>query len=398
MAVFWCSFAVLKKLYIDELMPPVDSIYHELIAREVAALLQDWHFGEAFSYFAVGNPAYRFLLGIFYGVTDAPELITYTLNGALGFIGLLALLEIACIQTQCEKLPAMPLLACMLLPSGLLWSTGNLKEGPVLWGICMMLYWSCGADRISVTRVPGSQSQFEQRRIGLPLLGMLTVGLLRPHIAMLWLMPISLSMTKRSQSKSFVLIAGAGVLASIFLLKTMVPELYHATMSEGVTSSLNSKHQELTDNNNLVSSHFAGSKPTPVLTGVLLILFRPWPTEVASLGELLAGLEMWFLATLGLASWYRSTNKRQLMKQVNFLTLLFALLLLGFLFSYMYNMGLVARQRLMAMPAVLSIYFWPVFCRTALLKQRSASRREVSRGKINRNQVRPRFATGVAHA
>ena len=101
-AVFlWLATAVVKKAYIDEIHPPVDGLLHEAVAHDVADLLASGRLGEAFSYFGVGNPAYQFLLGTFYAVTGAPEIVTYAINGALAYWGLLVLIEVLCRQTNC---------------------------------------------------------------------------------------------------------------------------------------------------------------------------------------------------------------------------------------------------------------------------------------------------------
>ena len=138
-ALTWFGMSLLKKAYLDSLFPPGDAILHEAIARDIAELLTTGYLAEAFDYFGFGNPAYRFMLGVFYAVTAAPEVVVYAINGALGFWGMLALLEVLCQHAECDRLPARVVVPCLFLPSGLLWTTTNLKEGIVLWGICMML-------------------------------------------------------------------------------------------------------------------------------------------------------------------------------------------------------------------------------------------------------------------
>lgn len=351
MAMVWCVFALFKKAYLDELLPPIDALYHETIAREVANLLREFRFSEAMSYFGIGNQAYRFLLGVLYAVTSAPKVVTYTVNGALAFWAMLSLLEVMCIHSGCRRLPMVTVYSCMMLPSSLLWTTANLKEGPVLWGICMMLYLTCQ------TLLPANQS-----KRGMPLLGMLVLGLLRPHIAMLWFVTLSIVSMLRSKQKGLVILTGAGALAGMLLLRTAAPLLFEASMSDGIAASMSVRYETMTDNDNLVSHSFVNAKPTPVLTGLQLIMFRPWPTEVKGVGELLAGTEMWLLSSIGLGAWCRLSNRIRQFNNPTVLAMAFGLLLFGFFFSYMYNMGLVVRQRLMAYPALLFIYFWPTLC------------------------------------
>ena len=347
-ALFWCCTAIFKKVYLDYIFPPGDAIWHEWVAREVAELLRAGDFAGAGEFFGFGNPAYRFLLGVFYALTGAPELVTYTVNGALAYWGILAMLQALCQHTGCKNLPAKVIVPGLFLPSALLWTTTNLKEGLVLWGICMMLQWT----------FPRSNKRGKIPRL-LQLMGMIALGLPRPHIALIWIVAINLLATWRSKKIGLFVLTSAGALASLFLLKLAAPVLFEAATGEGVASTLGGRYEHLTTNSDLASSHFLDKDPTPILTGVLLILFRPWPWEVRQISEFLAGVEVWWLASLGLWSWVRVPNKLSHLKHPCIISMLVCLAMLGFFFSYMYNMGLVVRQRLMVFPAVWLLYSWP---------------------------------------
>ncbi len=358
-AFFWCVMAVFKRLYLDEIFPPADALYHEEVARDVAARLGAFRFAEASEFFGLGNPGYRFLLGVFYSLTAAPEWIVYTLNGALGFWGMLSLLELLCIHSGCREMRAVILFSWLYLPSGLQWTTANLKEGAILWGASMMLYWT----------LPKGKQHVAGR--GCPLLGMLVLGFLRPHIAIIWMVSINLMSTLRSKRYGLFLMTGGGVLASVLLLKIVAPEMFDTASGGGVSSSLGERYEQFSSNDNLMSSHFVGKEPVPVWTGVLLILFRPWPSEVTSAAELMAGVEVWILALIGGWGWYLVRGKLQQLMHPSVLVMIFGLLFFGFFFSYMYNMGLMVRQRLMVFPAVLYLYAWPYVCRqTVRVKSR----------------------------
>ena len=363
-ALVWCGAAIVKKFYLDSIFPPGDAIWHEAIAREIAELLGSGQFIEAFDFFGFGNPAYRFLLGIFYALTRAPELVTYTMNGALAYWAMLAMLESLCRHTGCKGLPARVVVPCLFLPSGLLWTTTNLKEGLVLWGICMMLQWT----------IPNRDKRWGSLDV-LPLVGMIALGLVRPHIAVIWIVTINLLTTWRSRKLGLFLLTSGGALASLFLLKLAAPILFESATGEGVTNTLSVRYEYLTTNSDLASSHFLEKDPIPVLTGVLLILFRPWPWEVRQFNELLAGIEVWWLASLGLWSWFRVPDKLTHLKHPCVISLLLSLAMFGFFFSYMYNMGLVVRQRLMVFPAVWLLYSWPaVYCIPCLKRSVRAPR------------------------
>ncbi|MCA9241399.1 MAG: hypothetical protein KDA37_14420 [Planctomycetales bacterium] len=371
-ALVWMLMPLAKKLVIDDLVPPSDAIEHEAVAREVAGLLQSGQFGLALGYFRIGNEAYRFLLGVFYAATLAPEVITYAVHSALGFWGLLALLEVACLLTSCRRMPGLAVWITAFLPSGLLWCSANLKEGVTLWGLCMMLYWT--VDR----------RQMRLQRRGMPLAGMLGAALMRPHIVLMWLGAMGFAAVVKSRRYGIGVTAAIAIALCFFSLKIIAPNMYDVLVHEGLTESLSQKYDLLTENGDAAGRQFVGAQPIPVYTGLTLILLRPWPNEVFKANELIAGLEVWLLTLWGAWNWKNVFKSARFLKDANLIGLVVGLLLFGFLFSYMYNMGLVARQRLMAFPAVLLIYMWPLLASQTHAVTRPAPRRVPSRPPIRR--------------
>ncbi|MDC0935324.1 hypothetical protein OAS39_03480 [Pirellulales bacterium] len=361
--VAWCAAPLLKKAFVDQWWPPVDGLEHEYYAREIAAHFANGQFGDALSYFSIGNFAYRFCVGVFYAITGAPELITYAINAAFGFAAMIALLDVICLHAPSPRLSRIAVCSCIFIPSGLIWTSANLKEGPVLWGICVMLYFTV------------ERAQF-RRHIPLirPICGALIVGLFRPQIACLWVAAIALLTIFRLKRPVLGMAALGGVFGCLLLLKVAAPQLYAAITTDGVTSSLSQRYETLTDNDNLASRHFRNAKPIPIYTGTMLILFRPWPTEAVGAGELMASAEVGLLALMGAWHWFGVKRPLALLRKPVTLAMLAALLLLGFYFSYMYNMGLVVRQRLMAFPAVLFLYNYPLVA-AALARPVAAVRR-----------------------
>ena len=366
--VVWSAAPILKKLLVDQWWPPVDGLEHECYAREIAAHLRNGQFGDALGYFSIGNFAYRFCVGVFYAITGAPEFIIYAINAAFGFAAMIALLDVLCLHAPAPRLSRTVVCSCLFIPSGLIWTSANLKEGPVLWGICTMLYFTV------------ERQQF-RRHIPMirPLCGAMLVGIFRPQIACLWVAAIALLAIFRMKRPVLALAAIGGMFGCLLLLKVAAPQLYAAITTDGVTSSLNARYETLTDNDNLTSRHFRNAKPIPIYTGTMLILFRPWPTEAVGAAELMASAEVGMLALLGAWHWFGIKRPLALLRKPVTLSMLAALLLLGFYFSYMYNMGLVVRQRLMAFPAVLFLYNYP-FVAAAMARPVAALRRPWQRG------------------
>lgn len=359
-AVVWSIMPVVKYCYIDHLVPPADSIEHEAVARDLADYLSAGRYGEVAQYVGFGNSAYQLMLGTFYYITHAPEIVTYAANGALGFVGLLFLLDVLCRHTHCRSLPLVTVLAIGLLPSALLWTTANLKEGLVLWGICAMLYLTVPL-RTSAGRTP---------RI-LPIIGLVVVASQRPHIAAAWLAAIAAGAALDSKRIGLFITTTGAAIVSLALLSYCVPELFESAMGDGVSNTLADRYKSLSANNNLNGIALAGSNPIPVLSGLALIACRPWPFEVDNAVAALAGLEVWALAGIGLLNWKMSRLSWRQFLHPAMVTQLVALLALSFYFSYMYNMGLVVRQRLMCFPALLCLYVWPVLVRQSQRKPAS---------------------------
>jgi hypothetical protein len=85
---------------------------------------------------------------------------------------------------------------------------------------------------------------------------------------------------------------------------------------------------------------------------------------------------------LGIYMWKSTRKPWRLVTHPAIATHLLALIALGYQFTYVYNMGLAVRQRLMCFPAMLFIYFYPLVAKQAAVV---ANRRQ-------RITLRPRLA------
>ncbi len=345
-AVVWCLAAIAKWGYIDQLLPPGDALHHMSVGWELADALRagdvSWLVGSC----RPGNPAYQAMLGVLYAVTGAPEVIVYTINAALGFWAMLSLVELLALHAAAQRVPLMAILCCLLLPSAMMWTTTNLKEGAVLWGGVMMLFWT-----------------FEQKRLmrrGMPRIGLLVLALLRPHVAVMWAVSIGAAAVVKAGRYRLAVSIAVGTCVCAVALKYAAPALFETLLESGVTESLGARQAAAENHHSGVQLQSADR--ILVYTGTTLILFRPWPTEVSNAMELVSGAEVWCLALIGLCCWKNPMVAfRAVMKNGPLLTSVFALLCFGFYFSFMYNMGLAVRQRVMVLPVVLLFYLWPAF-------------------------------------
>jgi hypothetical protein len=157
--------------------------------------------------------------------------------------------------------------------------------------------------------------------------------------------------------------------------------MFEETVTDGATTALSNRYETLSGLDDANREPIFGSKPIPIVSGLVLILTRPWPTEVNAIDAFLAGMEVWVLGVFGLVNWKLARGKCRLGLHPALVTHLVLLLLMGFFFSYMYNMGLAVRQRLMCFPAILAIYTWPLMTRHSasnMLQSRRQRRQAVS--------------------
>ncbi len=363
----------IKKAYVDAVFYPDDSVVHEEMAREIAYLLGngDWHY--ALEYFGFGNEGYRFVLGCFYALTGVTEVTTYGLQGFLGFWGMLSLLELICVQVSARQLPLWVVLFTMANPSAIFWTTFNLKEGAMLWGICMLLRTAVrsgdGAGQPSAERrpMPGERRPSMRGRPPAtspaherfwPFLGLLTAGFLRPHIVVAYLVALSVGVAVRQRKIGMAIGTAVGMVALLAMLKTMAPLIFERLTAEGVGTTLTERFHELNSTGGSAITYARGA-PIPLVSGFVLINLRPFPWEVTDVTTIAAGAEIWLITATSIFGWYRLQHRRHLLRTSYVITLLVVVLTLSFYFTYMYNMGLMARQRVMAFPALVSLAVFP---------------------------------------
>jgi hypothetical protein len=132
----------------------------------------------------------------------------------------------------------------------------------------------------------------------------------------------------------------------------------------------------------------------PVIDGMLLIMLRPFPGEVFDANSLLSGAEMWLITGLMLLGWMRSSQRAKLLFSSTAITHLAAILILSFFFTYLYNMGLVVRQRLQVFPAILALLAIPYLASQVAVRVRPNVAPVRRPQPVRARQPRPRAARG----
>ncbi len=346
-AMVWWIVPFLKRAYVDDFFYPDDSIIHESTARDIAHLLQNQDWQSAMDYFGFGNEGYRFFLGIFYAITNTDELVTYAIHGFLAFWGMLSVLELACVHTSARRVPLWVVLLTVANPSCIFWTTFNLKEGAMLWGICMLLR--------SAVRFGESK---RNESLFLPTLGLLVAGFLRPHIIAAYLAALAVGVAVRQRRMGLAVATVLGMVAALAMLKTMAPAMFESISADGVGTALTERFHELNGTGGSAITYARGT-PIPLVSGFLLINLRPFPWEVGDITTMAAGGEIWIITAASVFSWYSLRSRTRLLTTSYVMTLLVTIVAISFYFTYMYNMGLMVRQRVMAFPALISLAVLP---------------------------------------
>ncbi len=344
MALAWWLVPILKKAYIDQHFYPSDSIVHEEAAREIAYLIHQGDWQGLSYYFGFGNEGYRIVLGAFYALTNTSEVVTYAIHGCLGFWGMLSILELISSRTSAKQIPLWLVVVTMANPSAMFWCTFNLKEGAMLWGLCMMLQAVAIFNRSGSRTVP----------LIWPCLGMLVAGFMRPHIAIAYLGGLGIGVAVHQRKVSVAMTMVFGMFAGMAMLRLMAPGFFETIRAIGFGEAMKERFVELSSDGGAAIAYRNGS-PTPLISGWILLNFRPFPWEANDGASVIASAEIWAITLTSLIGWLRLESRAQWLRSSFVITLLVAMVALSLYFTYIYNMGLMVRQRVMVYPIIVSL-------------------------------------------
>ncbi len=318
-----------------------DGILHDQIAREIADGLQsgEWSLTELRW---LSNDGYRSMLAIIYWFTDAPLPAAYAIHSLLAFLGLLYVLESCAYLMNVERFPLWLVIYIILLPSALIFTPMMLKEGPVLWGIGAILRAAVAPEIIKQSKL----------KLGITLFAVLIAGLLRPHIIAAWLAAYVASRWLSFTSPMRAIIGMVLIVATFWGLLIVsdyvMPGISDKVKDVGVVKTLD-KMSTMSQGGSAI---YRARTPIPVLDGLLFVFFEPNPLMWGNLSYAIVGVETWMI-TLAIAySWLNARDRVKLILDRRMMLCVVSIVLVGFYLGYMYNLGLMVRQRLQIMPAL----------------------------------------------
>ena len=326
-------------LQIEDMLAWTDGAGHHLLGILAGEMISSNGLLEVAFSTRPGNPFYQFLTGCIYSIGGPYPEVIFVCSAVLGYLAMTLVLD--ALTRVNPDIPVWSVFFVIFLPSAVFWTPFNLKEGPMLWSIAVLLH--------SSSLLKGEK---------LPMIRILiatAIGiLLRPHIILCWLVGIAFARIFLKFNLRVAVLFLIAIAPSIYLTDFLLPGLisnFGETISESADAS--ARHA-VSHGGSAVSG-----RSIPFLTGGLLLLARPYPWEIFSLSSLVTSVEIWTFTILGTIGWLGSHDKLRLIRQPLVMTSLIALLCLFLPFSFFYNMGLLARQRLQAFPAILVLAVLP---------------------------------------
>jgi hypothetical protein len=229
-----------------------------------------------------------------------------------------------------------------------------------------MAYWpsSVGKEAIMTFTVGlasyGAARLFQHKRGGIVMLGLgvWATLMVRPHIALTILIAVFLGFVFARRSSNSAATAAGKVMAVFVVIivgglvmgRTATFLEVESLDSGGIESAL----ETTTDQTSQGGSEFSPMKadnPARLPGAIVTVLFRPFPNESHNAESFGTSLEGFLLLILIVMSWSRLRElPRALLREPYVMYAMTAMLLFCFLFSYVANFGILARQRTQILP------------------------------------------------
>ncbi len=211
--------------------------------------------------------------------------------------------------------------------------------------------------------------------------GIVVGGLLRPHIMTGWVTAVFTVNFLRRGKLAYALI----LLFALPLLLISTQRLTGANLDvDSVMEATESRYKLMSQIKGGSDIDYGDEGPIPVASGLVSIFFRPLPWELRSVRLLFAIIETWTITLLTIGIWLKMNKeeRRELFRFPEIQAALIALAWGSFLLSYFPNTGLLMRQRVQMVPALLILAFTPIL-HHAWVKERL---------KVSQRRRKPDFA------
>jgi len=369
--IVWLLFAFVAEEYVYDVlgMVSMDANVHWTHAQKAADELarNNWPFTSAWP---LGNEAYIAYLAHVYLFTGCTPIFPIAINALFAFWGGLVLARSLGDMLAFSPNKVVWFFLIIFFPSTVFWATSNLKEAFMYWGGCQIF---------SIV-LPSRRNASSFLNPGV-IAGILVAGVLRPHICAVWLGAcVSVSFFQRGKRVYAVLLLMFLPLVEGGLQRTAGVEL------SAPTSALEklSRQQSIQLGGEAGGSKIEYGEEGAIffVSGFASIFFRPFPWEIRSLRVFISSVETWAVTILLLLGWLRMSplERRLALKTPAIQAAILVCIVFSIFFTYLPNEGLMVRQRVQMIPALLVLSLFPILLRSFLVnKTRYESQRGAAR-------------------
>lgn len=332
---------------IPRLLGAVDAVVYQREGARLATSFRAFDFAVDTGRPIPGTGSLRYTSGLVNTLTGSSYVSTYLVFTTLAFVGQLLFL-IAFRPSLTDRQFRLATLFVMFSPSLVFWPSSIGKEAAILFGLGLLVY---GASRV-------------YRREGagvLPLAaGLIAVGLVRPHVAMIALGALIVGLLTRERDVRSRMVVHTAVLGLVLVGSMLITgasaNLFGIENLDGlddVSAALDfTQARTSQDGSQFVAARI--SSPADYPWAAITVLFRPFPWEAITSMAVLTSLEGVLLAALVVrALGGLIVDRSRLMRSGPLLFGCAYLLVFIFLFSAIGNFGILSRQRTQVLPFVL---------------------------------------------
>jgi hypothetical protein len=351
LGILWLSYSWISETYVYYLLglSRMDAGVHWYralnmsadIARGVSPL------GNSFP---LSNDAYDYYLAWLNYLTGATCVSAVTINSFFGFMGGLTLARIFVSGFVHVRGIETWIYLVIFFPSTVFWTTSNMKEGFMYWGVCQILSLMPAISRNETGAIRLSA-----------MVGVVISGILRPHISAAWLMSCGI-VELLQRGKRFLMVIFLVITIPVTLIGLERLTGAKVTSPETVVQRLSERAAGLSDTSQGSNIDYGPEGSTFLVSGLTAVFFRPFPWEIRSTRVLISSVETWTLTIFILFGWFKAgrVQRRWLIRMPTIRASLLAILAFSVIFSYLPNEGLLVRQRIQVVPALLALAFFPL--------------------------------------
>lgn len=323
-----------------------DSLAYHRAALEMVTAWRDFEVPVATG----GGPGTRFVetvTSLVYVPAEPSLLVGYFVFASLGFVGSVLLYLAFRIAVPTAHLRRYALLI-FFLPSLLFWPTSIGKEALMMFGIGTASYGV--AALLAGTRI---------RAATFVTVGVVGMAAIRPHVAVMLVasLVVALIFSRRIGVRfSTRLVVGLITVAAVWWLSALAMTQLGLEPGESGLDEFLLEQERLTQQGGSAVVGAPVRNPVDLPEATLRVLFRPLPNEAHNAQAMMSALEN--VALLALILWRLPSLWRHRSMLRSYPYLLFSLAFVGqfvIAFSSIFNLGILARQRVQALPFLLAV-------------------------------------------